>query len=297
MTRVISFPSVSLRAYLELLRPANVVTALADVLAGFAIAGLAAPQALPWLLVATACLYAGGVVLNDVCDRGIDAIERPERPIPGGRVRVGNAAFLGTGLLTIGNIAAGQATREAAAVALALTACILLYDAWAKHQAFLGPVGMGGCRAFNLLLGMAAVPGVVAVAWPLGLLPLTYIAAVTALSRGEVRGGKREMAAFALLLLILVLTALLALTIAPTHRSPAGFVLTMALGWRILPPFWRAWQDPGPATIRQAIKTGVLSLVLVDGVLGAAYAGALYSIAILATGLLAAWLARLFSVT
>ena len=33
--------SAMLRAYVELLRPANVVTAIADVLAGFAIAGLA----------------------------------------------------------------------------------------------------------------------------------------------------------------------------------------------------------------------------------------------------------------
>jgi 4-hydroxybenzoate polyprenyltransferase len=205
--------------------------------------------------------------------------------------------LLGATLLAVGNIAAAMATTDASSVAIVLTALILLYDSWAKHRAFLGPIVMGGCRAFNLLLGMAAVPGTVAAAWPLGLLPLTYIAAVTTLSRGEVRGGKREIAGFALLLLTLVLASLLALTIAPAHRSPAGFVLTLALAWRILPAYWKAWQDPRPATIRQAIKTGVLSLVLVDGVLGAAYAGAFYAIAILATGLLAAWLARMFAVT
>ena len=53
----------SLKPYLILLRPANVVTALADVVAGFAVAGpTASLSALPWLLVSTAGLYGGGVV-------------------------------------------------------------------------------------------------------------------------------------------------------------------------------------------------------------------------------------------
>src|SRR6188472_1418057 len=95
--------------YLELVRPANVATALADVLAGFAIAGLVPWRALPWLLVATSCLYAGGVVLNDVFDRQIDAIERPERPLPSGRAGVGSATALGAALLTLGVGAAAQA--------------------------------------------------------------------------------------------------------------------------------------------------------------------------------------------
>src|SRR5215213_5958422 len=63
-----------LRAVLQLLRPANVATALADVLAGFALAGLGNRSALPWLLLATAALYAGGIVLNDVFDRELDRI-------------------------------------------------------------------------------------------------------------------------------------------------------------------------------------------------------------------------------
>ena len=62
-----------LRGYLELLRPPNVMTAVADVLAGYAVAGLSNSAALPWLLGATACLYAGGVVLNDFFDRHLDA--------------------------------------------------------------------------------------------------------------------------------------------------------------------------------------------------------------------------------
>ena len=103
------------RGYLELVRPANVATALADVLAGYAVAGLGNTRALGWLLFSTACLYAGGVVLNDVFDRDIDRLERPERPIPSGRVSVAAAAGLGLGLLALG-IGANAASRRVSAM-------------------------------------------------------------------------------------------------------------------------------------------------------------------------------------
>jgi 4-hydroxybenzoate polyprenyltransferase len=283
------------RAYLELLRPANVATALADVLAGYAVAGMPDRRALYWLLLATACLYAGGIVLNDVFDREVDSRERPERPIPSGRVSVAAASTLGYGLLVSGVTAGFAASEGAGLVALATAGFILLYDSWGKRQGLLGPVNMGMCRGLNLLLGVAAAPAVLQTAWPLALLPLIYIAAVTAVSRGEVHGGRRGIAAFALISLIVVLGALAALALG--MRSWAGGILTVALAWRVLPAFWGAYQNPAPGPIRHAIRTGVLSLVLLDAVIGASYGGALYSVLILATGLLATSLARLFAVT
>src|SRR3954463_8694206 len=101
------------RGYLELLRPANVVTAVADVLAGYAVAGRGNHRALPWLLAATVCLYAGGGVLNDVFDRTLDAVERPERPIPSGRVTASRAALLGGMLLAAGVALAAVASQAA----------------------------------------------------------------------------------------------------------------------------------------------------------------------------------------
>ena len=157
-----------LRGYLELLRPANVATALADVLAGYAVAARGNFPALPWLLAATACLYGGGIVLNDVFDRKVDAVERPERPIPSGRVKTATAAWIGAALLAGGILAASRATAEAALIAASIAACVLLYDGWSKRYSVVGPVNMGLCRGLNLLLGMAAVPGVVARSWPLG---------------------------------------------------------------------------------------------------------------------------------
>jgi len=286
-----------LRAYLELLRPANVTTALADVLAGFAVAGLSNRAALPGLLVSTACLYAGGVVLNDVFDRELDRVERPERPIPSGRVIVTHAGLLGAGLLGAGVVAAAQATGQAATIAMGIAALVLFYDAVGKRHSVVAPINMGLCRALNLLLGIAAVPAALTFAWPLAVIPFVYISAVTTLSRGEVHGGKRGPAMFALISLTLAWLALLLIALRSGSRAVPAVVLAVALAWRVLPPFWRAWQTPSPVAIRSAVKRGVLSLVLVDATIGAAFAGPAYAAIILATGLVAAWLAGLFAVT
>lgn len=286
-----------LRGYLELLRPPNVMTAVADVLAGYGVAGRSNPSALPWLIGATACLYAGGVVLNDYFDRHIDAVERPERPLPSGRVPAGVAAGFGSGLLIAGIGLASRGTPTAGIVAAVTAGAILLYDSWGKRHGVLGPANMGACRALNLLLGMSAAPAVLAGRWPLTLIPFIYIAAVTLVSRGEVHGGKRGAAGLALISLGGVIIALAGLSAGAGAGRAAALAITLLLAWRVLPPFWRVYKDPAPAGIRQAVKAGVLSLVLVDATLGAAYAGPLYGALILATAVVAAGLARLFSVT
>ena len=287
-----------LRAYLQLLRPANVVTALADVLAGFAVTGLQNRGALSWLLAATACLYAGGIVLNDFFDRATDRRERPERPIPSGRVPAAAAAVLGAVLLAAGVLAASHhATHAAGQIALAIVIAVVVYDAWGKHSRVLGPLNMGLCRGLNLLLGVAAVPAVLAGSWPLGFIPLFYIAGVTALSRGEVHGGSRQAAAIALISLGAAFAGLLLVALRSGANLVPALLLLAALAWRVVPPFLAARARPEPAAIRTAVKRGVLSLVLVDATIGAAYAGPVYAAIILATGLVAGMLARWFAVT
>jgi 4-hydroxybenzoate polyprenyltransferase len=285
-----------LRAYLQLLRPANVATALADVLAGFAIAGLANRPALPWLLLATAALYAGGIVLNDVFDREIDRRERPERPIPSGRIPTTHAAGLGAALLAIGVGAAAAVNRTALLVALAIAGCVLLYDAWGKRHT-IGPLNMALCRALNLLLGVAAVPAALGSAWHIAGVPLLYIYAITSISRGEVHGGSRRGATSALMVMLGAIVVLTLIAARAGRWMLPAFILIAALAWRVVPAFMAARRHPAPGTIRNAVKRGILSLVLVDAALAAAFAGPVYAAIVLATGLVAGWLARMFAVT
>jgi 4-hydroxybenzoate polyprenyltransferase len=73
-------------AWVELLRLPALFTVPGDALAGAAAAG-ARPN--PRTLVAIAsslCLYEAGMALNDWADRAEDAVDRPHRPLPSGRI-------------------------------------------------------------------------------------------------------------------------------------------------------------------------------------------------------------------
>jgi len=82
-----------------------------------------------------------------------------------------------------------------------------------------------------------------------------------------------------------------------TRQSLVGGLLLLILAWRILPAFWRAYKDMEPATIRSAVKAGVLSLVFLDAVIAAVYGGAIYGAILVLIALTAGLLARLFAVT
>ncbi len=282
-------------AYLTMTRPANVVTALADVLAGTAAAGTMA--GLPGLLLATAALYAGGVVLNDVFDAALDAVERPERPIPDGRVGRAGAAMLGGGLLALGVLSAGSVSAASMGVAAAVAGMVLLYDIWAKHQSFAGPLAMGSCRGLNLMLGVSAAPAMLGELWPWALLPIAYIAAITAISRGEVHGGGRRVGWLAVGLVAAVLVALTAAGWSGTRPGWAVLPFVALLAARVLPAFVAAARQPRPQLIGAAVRAGVLSLILLDAALAAAFAGPLHGLAVLALWPLSLVLARLFAVT
>ena len=174
---------------------------------------------------------------------------------------------------------------------------MLLYDAWGKRHAAVAPLNMAMCRALNLLLGVAAVPAALAGAWPIAAVPLLYIYAVTAISRGEVHGGSRRAAGSALRMMLVSLAGLVLVVIRAGYNAIPALILVAALAWRVVPAFVAARRQPQPATIRAAVKRGVLSLVLLDAALAAAFAGPVYAAAVLATGLVAGWLARMFAVT
>jgi 4-hydroxybenzoate polyprenyltransferase len=297
-------------AYLQLARPANILTAWADILLGCAAAGevsqiqavlagyasISVLAPLGWLLLATTGLYGGGVVFNDVFDAELDAKERPERPIPSGRSSRQGAALLGSVLLVGGILAAGQVSFLSAVLAIGVALAALLYDSFGKHQNIFGPINMGLCRGGNLLLGVSVGMGL-ADRWFLALLPIVYIAAVTAISRGEVQGGKRETGILALVLAGLVISGILGLGFLPMYHLPSVIPFVLLFAGLVLPKFIKATQDPSAETIRQAVKSGVLALIVMDAAVAAGFAGWIYGAMVLLLLPLSILLARLFAVT
>ena len=293
-----------LKGYLQLMRPANIITAWADILLGYAAASALTGGinnldivTLGALILATTGLYGGGVVFNDVCDAALDTVERPERPIPTGRVSLKGAIALGTALLLVGIIAAATVSNLSAILACIVALTALVYDKWGKHHTLLGPLNMGACRGGNLLLGVSAVPAAVGDRWYLALIPIVYIAAITAISQGEVKGGKKTTGIMAIAFIGIVIGSILGLGLLREYSLLITLPFLTLFIALVLPPFVKAALTPSPELIQTAVKAGVLSLIVLDATIAAGFANWIYGLLLLALLPVSRLLARLFAVT
>jgi len=272
----------TLRAYLQLVRLPNVFTAMADAAMGFLfIQGVTTSRdgwTLGLLVGASSLLYASGVVLNDVFDHRLDALERPERPIPSGRVPLRVAAWLGGELMLLGVALAWLAgyvsgSFHPGVVAALLAGCILAYDALLKRTP-VGPLAMGGCRMLNVLLGMS----VAAAAWQTEHWLVaggvgTYIVGVTWFARTEARRSAPMQLGLATAVMMLGIAMLawfpeflewpVVLRLKPEGWQMLMLILGLLIGWRCL----RAVVDPIPARVQMAVAHAVLSLIVLDAVI------------------------------
>ncbi len=288
------------------MRPPNLPTAAADIFAGAAICGyFNFLSHLNWdstdlyplfgLVLASVLLYAGGVVFNDVFDARLDAIERPERPIPSGIVPLPQAVALGILLLAGGLLCAFWVGSGSGWLSVALTGSILFYDGVAKKVEVLGPLAMGVCRSLNLWLGMSLLP--VDSPWPYLWVPLVYIFAVTQVSRGEVKGGNHRALIFAGLLYAIVIFGVGMLVERETPGFWAALPFLALFGWMVFKPLSAAYRDPVPGRVRKAVKAGVLGIVVLDAAWTAGYAHWTLGLLVLSLWPLSMVLARKFAVT
>lgn len=141
------------------------------------------PSALTFSLIASLCLYFGGMILNDCFDYSEDSRERPERPLPSQQINLKTAWLLGYTLLLLGCLSAALVNQQMLLISVILALLILLYDsnllsAWPRA------ITMGLCRYTNWLMALAVLP----LSIKLFLIPipiLFYVVALTRLSQVE----------------------------------------------------------------------------------------------------------------
>lgn len=288
-----------LRAFVELTRPANVVTALSDIMAGLAIVGFTFGsldyQFYPILFLglSSMCLYAGGVVFNDIFDHELDKTERPERALPSGRIKRSEAVTGGILLLALGIFLAFLQSRLSGIVAILITLLALFYDWKGKHMRIFGPINMGLCRAYNLLLGMSVYELGVLEHFPVILIPLIYIAAITLVSRGEVHGGKATTLYFAGFLFLLVHASQLYFA----EKIEFALVFVLAHFILIFRKLRIAIVEPIGKNIGLTVKTGVLTLILMNAAWVASSGQWIVALFVLALLPVSLGLAKKFAVT
>lgn len=288
-----------LRDLAELVRAPAALSVPGDAVAGAAAAGVLGTRT-AGLAASAVCLYWAGMAANDWADRELDAKERPERPIPSGRVPAAAALGVAAGLSAAGLALAGLAGgRRALAVAAPLTAAVWAYDVRFKGTDA-GPAAMAACRGLDVLLGATSRPG----RWWRAAVPALTVAAhtytVTALSRREVSGGSRRLPAATL-----AGTAGVALAAseipaaAPVHPQRTWLARGLA-GWYAAgygAPQARALATPDAAGMRAAVGAGITGLPALQGSLVARSAGVLPAAAVAACAPLGRVLARRMSPT
>jgi len=122
----------------------------ADVLASSAIAQIAFGTDVVRAMFASVLLYGAGMVWNDIADRKVDAVQRPERPLPRGDLSMVFAVTFGLALLAGGILLSPCRMHHGVIAAL-----VLVYDFLSKHAPWLGALNMGVLRGLNLATGIA----------------------------------------------------------------------------------------------------------------------------------------------
>lgn len=304
------------KAYLQLLRIPNIFTAMADIAMGFLFTHR---QLAPWpefaLLLGASCLiYSAGMVLNDVFDCDVDALERPHRPIPSGRIAKSVATRLGYLLLFTG-MALGWLTSlvtgspSSAVVASLLGLAVVLYDRTLKRTP-LAPIAMGLCRFLNVLLGMSSArppwPGHPIYWWVASGVGI-YIVGVTWFARTEARTSNRRNLCLALAIMLGGIAILAWYPFVWPDSTPklsiALHALSMGDGWMLLwavlgiSIFWRCLRaifDPSPRMVQVAIKQCILSLIMLDAITCAGLrgleSGAAIALLLIPTFLVGRWI-------
>jgi heme O synthase-like polyprenyltransferase len=274
-------------AWRQLLRLGNVFTAASNVIAGFLIvhADWAPARVLGALVAASCCLYAAGMVLNDAFDAEIDARERPERPIPSGRIPRRTAYVAGWTVLIVGLALAALATALSGHAgplvgAGCLALMIVMYDGGLK-KTWAGPWAMGWCRALNVLLGgsLAATAsqwvavGIYAIAVGLYTVGLTMIASREAGEPpvGQARWGKEAVAVACGLLFAWpwTLVGQSNAKYGPIAATVGLFAFAVFVAFHVS----RAARALDPRVVRRGVKAMLLGFVVIDACAAMAAAG------------------------
>ena len=292
-----------LKQYLLLIRLPNVFTALSNVVAGYF--SLTRPSDasfidLSMLIASSVLLYVFGIILNDYFDLETDRKERPFRPLPSGRVSKRSALFLAVLALLSANVIASLVSTTSLIISAFLSAVVFGYDYGLKRGRS-GPLAMGTARFLNAFLG--ASPALflfplntgqqIASEFPWTTLlaagaVFAYVYAITLLSRKEIGEYERNIyrrtvaQSFSIIIGMVVVAALvLGFYLKSTEISVNILLFSVVIYLTLKGLFSDAGNSSTGQSqrIQHAIRNLVLSIVILDSIFIAAFAGLFYGIA------------------
>ncbi|ADN35697.1 Geranylgeranylglycerol-phosphategeranylgeranyltr ansferase [Methanolacinia petrolearia DSM 11571] len=271
---------MSQAAYIRITRPVNSLFAGFAVLLGVIIAAgpfdLLSPGApplyiYPALITAVALITAAGNVINDYFDRDIDAVNRPDRPIPSGEISPKAALAYSIVLFIAGIVASLFTNLLCIAIAILNSALLALYASSLKGVPLAGNIAVSYLTASIFLFGGATFG-------PFGLMQNFYVALIVFLAilarellkdaediEGDSKGGARTLPMTigvkktGILCFVLSLIAVI-ISLLPVFRwwSPAYLLLIVIADLVIMAGATNGLYADTPADLRRTKATSIL---------------------------------------
>ncbi|MBC8479746.1 MAG: UbiA family prenyltransferase [FCB group bacterium] len=161
-----------LNPYIKILRPLNASLSIISVLISAHLLDLYFVSAELILACLVVFLFTGGAnIVNDLFDYRIDSVNRPERPLPSGKIKPKAARIYAFILFCLGSAAAIQLPVIAAVIALILVLpMIVLYTPLLKRIPLAGNLIIAGILGSVFIFAEAALTAEIGQLWiPAGL--------------------------------------------------------------------------------------------------------------------------------
>ena len=153
-------------ASIQIVRPLNMILSLCAIfIAGWLVNDITSPR-LPYIALVVLCFAGASNILNDVLDINIDKINRPNRMLPSGHLKIQEALILMSILYALGIMATSYLHPVGQQIALALVLPLLaLYTPLFKRLPFIGNLVVGAILGLVFIFTEGAIMGNVDKMW------------------------------------------------------------------------------------------------------------------------------------
>lgn len=169
-------PVTKLFAHFETMRPYTLLwCGLVSLLGSCLMYGDIPPLRVSFLVFIVPILgWIAGLYLADYYDRALDVIQKPQRPIPSGRISTREAVLVGAGYALVGLGLTMLLPPVTILLVFIVGALVFLYARYTKSRGLLGNFNRGAMTVITYLFGVCSIGPVSSIPLPLWLLCIVF---------------------------------------------------------------------------------------------------------------------------
>lgn len=270
---MIFMKNVSIKDYLALVRLPNLFTLPSNILVGMATVSslaftLTSFSQFLLLVTISVLLYCVGIVLNDLYDFDIDKKERPNRPLPSGKISRRSAIVLVAIFSTLALILSLQVSFSTLVISSILFSVIFGYDKYLKNT-YAGPFTIASARVMNILLGTSvslrsvdSYSQIVTLTFVL-IITFVYVSLIGFISRYEVHGfSDNTKLLLPPAIVATVISSIILFTLMGFFKLESLIILSL-FSFIMIISFSRIYRRDSGRT-QQIVRNMILSIIVLD---------------------------------